>query len=99
MKSKEAIKLLSNRYIVVSMHVNKDYCVKNNDAIDTAIEALKKQVPMKPTVQNEDEYVVNYKCPKCGCRFVSKIDGEFVAGMHYKYCYICGQRIDWEGVE
>ena len=69
------------------------------ETYEMAIEALKKQVPMKPTVQNEDEYVVNYKCPKCGCRFVSKIDGEFVAGMHYPYCYICGQRIDWEGVK
>ena len=68
-------------------------------AKNMAIEALKKQVPMKPTVQNEDEYVVNYKCPKCECRFVSKIDGEFVAGMRYPYCFICGQRIDWEGVK
>lgn len=68
-------------------------------AIDVATEAVKKQVPMKPTVQNEDEYVVNYKCPKCGCRLISKIDGEYVAGMHYRCCYICGQRIDWEGVK
>lgn len=68
-------------------------------AIDVATEAVKKQVPMKPTVQNEDEYVANYKCPKCECRLVSKIDGEFVAGMHYPYCYICGQRIDWDGVK
>ena len=40
------------------------------------------------------------KCTKCGCRLMSKIDGEYVAGMRcYKYCYICGQRIGWEGVE
>ena len=63
------------------------------------VEALKKQVPMKPNVYKE-EYAVHYKCPKCGCRFVSKIDGEYVAGTRcYKYCYICGQRISWEGVE
>lgn len=99
MTREEAIELLSGRYMVMSMCADKDDCIKNNVALDMAIEALKKQVPMKPTVQNEDEYVVNYKCPKCECRFVSKIDGEFVAGMHYPYCYICGQRIDWEGVK
>ena len=99
MTREEAIALLSNRYIVVSMHADKDYCVKNNDAIDMAIKAIKKQVPMKPNVYKE-EYAVHYKCPKCGCRFVSKIDGEYVAGTRcYKYCYICGQRISWEGVE
>ena len=28
------------------------------------------------------------------------IDGEYVAGTRcYKYCYICGQRIGWEGAE
>nr|DAW91711.1 MAG TPA: Transcription initiation factor IIE, alpha FINGER, Transcription [Bacteriophage sp.] len=53
------------------------------------------------TMRNRDGTVSqpDYKCPKCGCGFVSKIDGEFVAGMHYPYCYICGQRIDWEGVK
>ena len=91
MKREEAIKRLK---IYKLGDLGVDMIAKN-----MAIEAIKKQVPMKPTVQNEDEYVVNYKCPKCECRFVSKIDGEFVAGMHYPYCYICGQRIDWEGVE
>lgn len=69
------------------------------ETYEMAIGALEKQVPMKPNVYKE-EYAVHYKCPKCGCRFVSKIDGEYVAGTRcYKYCYICGQRIDWEGVE
>ena len=68
------------------------------ETYEMAIEALEKQVPMKPNVY-KGEYAVHYKCPKCGCRFVSKIDGEYVAGTHYKYCYICGQRIGWEGVE
>ena len=98
MTREEAIELLSNRYIVVSMHADKDDCIKNNAALDTAIEAIKKQVPMKPNVYKE-EYAVHYKCPKCGCMLTSKFDGVIVDGMHYPYCYICGQRIDWEGVE
>ena len=68
------------------------------ETYEMAIEALEKQVPMKPSVHEED-YAVHYKCPKCGCRFVPKIDGEYVSGTHYKYCHICGQRIGWEGVE
>ena len=68
------------------------------ETYEMAIGALEKQVPMKPNVYKE-EYAVHYKCPKCGCMLTSKFDGVIVDGMHYPYCYICGQRIDWEGVE
>ena len=100
---KEVTKSMTHEKVLELLNTIK-YCDVDERAkvwaIDAATEAVKKQVPMKPTVQNEDEYVANYKCPKCGCRLVSKIDGEYVAGTRcYKYCYICGQHIDWEGVE
>lgn len=56
------------------------------ETYEMAIGALEKQVPMKPSVHEED-CAVHYKCPKCGCGFVSKIDGEYVSGTHYKYCH------------
>lgn len=61
-----------------------------------------KQTPEKPmyeTVTNdvqgfpyEDVYV---RCPSCGNRFYSIIDGGIVAGKKTNYCSECGQRIDW----
>ena len=98
MTHEEAIELLSNWYIVLSMHVDEDYCVKNNDAIDMAIKAIKKQVPTKPDV-HEEEYITDFKCPKCGCRLLSRTVGKHVAGSCYPYCFMCGQHIDWEGVK
>lgn len=67
-------------------------------ALEMASDALEKQIPKKPNISKE-EYTTNYKCPTCGCRLISKIDGEYVAGNHYKYCYICGQAIDWNITE
>lgn len=37
---KEAIELLKERYMTMSMCVDKDYCIKQNAAIDMAISAL-----------------------------------------------------------
>lgn len=66
-------------------------------AIDAATEAIKKQIPMKPNV-HEEEYITDFKCPKCGCRLLSRTVGKHVAGSCYPYCFMCGQHIDWEGV-
>lgn len=73
-------------------------CEETIDPCRMIVEAIKKQVPMKPNA-HEEEYTAYYKCPKCGCMLTSKFDGVIVDGMHYPYCYICGQRIDWEGVK
>jgi transcription elongation factor Elf1 len=60
-----------------------------------AIEALEKQMPKKPIETKEMEYCSFYDCPSCEGRLVSKIDGEWCAGQLYKYCYRCGQKLDW----
>lgn len=57
------------------------------DALYKAIEALKKQLPQKPTF-----YGGNYYCPNCntlvGCHsLIMKWDNAF--------CKHCGQAIDW----
>ena len=67
-------------------------------AFELAHIALEKQIPKKPYISKE-EYTTSYKCPVCGCRFISKIDGEYVAGNKYIHCYICGQAIDWNVME
>ena len=56
----------------------------SDEAIDLAIEALQKQVPMKP-VEAEDSIIWNYKCPVCGA---------YLKTVARNICN-CGQRIDW----
>lgn len=65
---------------------------------ETAIEALEKQLPKKPTYEGDgyapdgtfiwDEWL----CPHCGSRYEVDYDD-------YSYCPNCGQRIDWEEEE
>ena len=62
--------------------------------LDTAIEALEKQLPKKPTYEGDgyapdgtfiwDEWL----CPNCGSRYEVDYDD-------YSYCPNCGQRLDW----
>lgn len=51
--------------------------------------ALKKQIPKKPTLADEQavRYVTTYVCPACGL----KLTGTGIAS----YCYHCGQKLDW----
>ena len=54
-----------------------------------AIEALEKQIPKKP-IKSENQvvrYVNTYYCPTCELG----ITGTNIA----KWCYHCGQKIDW----
>lgn len=67
---------------------------KMDDMMRTAIEALEKQLPKKPTYEG-DGYAPDgtfvydtWECPNCGeCYEVDYDD--------YDYCPKCGQKIDW----
>ena len=48
MTREEAIEILSDRYLVMSMCPCTDTCIKNNTAIDMAISALRIQQESKP---------------------------------------------------
>lgn len=48
-------------------------------SLDMAIEALKKQIPKKVVAG------VRCKCPSCGELFASD----------WKFCFECGQKLDW----
>ena len=68
------------------------------EANGTAILALEKQIPQKVKYRfvdvSEDSDFMGwdeYSCPSCG-NVLSKC-------AYAKYCYRCGQRLDWEGVK
>lgn len=65
-------------------------------AVDMAINALEKQIPVKPVKSKEERYGMGYVyhdwiCPSCG-RFLAPEPTQ--TGNHH--CK-CGQAIDWEG--
>ena len=55
---------------------------------DLAIEALEKQLPMKPEEVVGTIYSKSYECKNCG----SELEPLDVFG---EYCKWCGQRLDW----
>ena len=62
-------------------------------AIGIAIQALEKQIPKKP-IKSENQvvrYVNTYYCPTCELG----ITGTNIA----KWCYHCGQKLDWSDEE
>ena len=77
----EAIKNLN------AMKMNYDQRDKKSIPIQTielAIEALKKQIPMKPN---------GNKCLICGSDVEIEVMG--ISVMDLEYCNDCGQKIDW----
>ena len=62
-------------------------------SIEIAIQALEKQIPKKP-IKSENQvvrYVNTYYCPTCELG----ITGTNIA----KWCYHCGQKLDWSDEE
>lgn len=90
----KAIKTLKHHYEWLR-HSWKPYPdQKVLDAIGTAVSALEKQIPKKPTYDGDgyapdgtfvwDEWI----CPNCGSRYELEYD-------EYNFCPNCGQAIDW----
>ena len=93
MKESEAIKKLRQHfeYLKHAWKPHPDY--ETMDAIGYAIQALEKQIPKKP-VKSENQvarYVNTYYCPICNLG----ITGTNIA----KWCYHCGQKLDWSDEE
>lgn len=56
---------------------------------EMAIEALEKQIPMKPQAVLSSSGKKVYECMNCGNELsVNSFNGE--------YCHWCGQKLDWE---
>lgn len=63
------------------------------EAYEMAIQALEKQIPKRPIKSKEQRirYVNTYYCPTCNLSFT----GFNIA----KWCYHCGQKLDWSDKE
>lgn len=59
------------------------------EEIEIAIQALKKQIPMKSTEINDE--CGYFECPACG----DLIYAEGARFEEHKYCLSCGQKLDW----
>ena len=72
----------------------ENHC-KLSEAFDMAVDAMKKQIPVKPVKSKDPRYGMGYVyhdwvCPSCG-KFLAYEPEE--SGCHH--CK-CGQAIDWE---
>lgn len=65
-------------------------------AMKTAVEALEKQIPIKPNNVTVEKYTVSYWCPKCGTKHINEW-----CSTEWKlpFCSICGQALDWSDIE
>ena len=70
-------------------------------AMEIAVGAMKKQIPMKPTETTNKAWGIAVKqavCPVCDY-YLPHVNflGDFAGGRRITYCDTCGQAIDWEG--
>ena len=56
----------------------------NREAFEMGVKALEKQIPKKPTFDDESSFIRRYHCPECKC----VVDIQ-------RYCHHCGQKLDW----
>ena len=94
MDANEAIKTLKHHYEWLRQSWKPYPDQKVLDAIGTAVSALEKQIPKKPTYDG-DGYAPDgtfvwdkWMCPNCGSRYELEYD-------EYNFCPNCGQAIDW----
>ncbi len=83
MTAEETIEIITNAIQSEKMTCEQD------KALAIAQKALEKQIPKKPIISEEQHvrYVTTFDCPAC--------NGNFTGFGVAKYCYHCGQAIDW----
>lgn len=64
---------------------------KDVEALDRAIEAVEKQIPNKPKVDDEMNF---FECTACG-----GVIGYITDPTDHKYCLLCGAKLDWSDEE
>jgi len=70
-------------------------------AMEIAVNAMKKQIPIKPNVTIDRAWGIPTKqpvCPKCDI-YLGVVEFLSENGKKVTYCDTCGQAIDWEGWE
>ena len=61
--------------------------------------AIEKQTAKKVISFVYHNGTINYGCPVCKRKIISKIDGEWCGGTFNEYCDRCGQKLDWRNEE
>ena len=57
--------------------------------------AMEKQTAKKVISFEYHNGTINYGCPVCKWKIISKINGEWCCGTFNEYCDRCGQKLDW----
>lgn len=57
--------------------------------------AVEKQTAKKVVSFEYHNGTINYGCPVCKWKIISKINDEWCAGTFNEYCDRCGQKLDW----
>ena len=57
--------------------------------------AMEKQTAKKVISFEYHNGTINYSCPVCKWKIISKINGEWCCGTFNEYCDKCGQKLDW----
>lgn len=81
-KVREAIETIKSNY------PTSGYCMLC-EALDTAIEALEKQLSKKVDIMDYPLDDINFRCPVCKSEYICEKEHE-----HF-YCPTCGQKLDW----
>ena len=76
--------------IAILEAMKKQFLGETRNVIDVAIKALEKQIPKKPRF-----YAHNYYCSVCD-NLVGNNEFEW---QRFKYCDVCGQKLDWSEKE
>ena len=91
MTTDEAIEIIESLYVTMSMWLgSSEEARQRNEAIKMAVDALKKQIPMKPT----GEHYAHMRCPSCNHRIPSGQGSS--SRRRDNWCNYCGQKILWE---
>ena len=77
----------------------EDECVKDGFTFNSLLEAREKQTAKKVISFDYNNGTVNYGCPVCKRKIISKIDGKWCGGTFNEYCDRCGQKLDWSDEE
>ena len=93
MKPEEAIKILQERIgLTKKVWSNVPEIIEYREALELAVKALEKQIPMKPNnIKSIFDFSGRYyttegNCPVCNREKLNKSDF---------YCNKCGQKLDW----
>ena len=87
MTESEAIKILQRD---LQIQLENKALPDGIEAIQIAIQALEKQIPMKVLHSYDDSVDENW----CSCHICCSGLG-WEHGKHYKYCMNCGKKLDW----